>query len=638
MVLLVIMIQTLSTGFGLDDPGEATESVTEEVLELMGTLESDPVFLRNGDLGRLALLPMLSESQIESIERFVGTFGAPTDPSELAAVEAVGSELASVLTRFVRFERSESEIGVSRMTHARDPPGPPVLNIAVGSKRRLERRRGYVDTTVAGYLGDPTAIRGVAILRLGNTATVRLAVDKDAGEPLSLDPSMDRLLFDFVGGSLEIRDVGPLVRLVIGDFSVRFGSGLALWTGSRVSTPTVGFVSPRMSGAIAKSGAAESGFVRGLSARLRAAGRLAVDIHAGLIRGEDSGLHRNDREIERTAGWDTRIVGVGLSRRTETVRLGVSAARIGGNAVGSRTWMGSLAAEIRSGRMSASAELGGRPGRPPAWLVTARLDLSRWCRVESAYRVYPPVSDAMVFAPSGGLSTTAGTNPGLTSALRVTAGRWRIRLFSDQLAAASYTTIRRRPEVRTRWGVVVVRRFAGGEVSGFVSGDRRGYGATIEEGSTSTRGIVERSAFRSQLQLDFELRPSIQLILRLDHKRLSRGDESAPKMGTSLGHRLTWEANRRFRAEGGVTLFKADPSTPVYSVESEVRQQYSWLRLDGNGSRAYFRLVLQATRQLELQAKYAQTVYEASRSFGSGPEHVETDRLRTLSWSVQLVF
>ncbi|MDG5767159.1 helix-hairpin-helix domain-containing protein [Balneolales bacterium ANBcel1] len=93
-------------------------------------------------------------------------------------------------------------------------------------QRTIPRAQGYRATSgnSAPYPGSPGRLYHRQSVR-GERVSANLTQAKLPGEQLS-----SRFGPDFTSGHLQVSDIGPMNRLVIGDYSLRFGQGLALWS------------------------------------------------------------------------------------------------------------------------------------------------------------------------------------------------------------------------------------------------------------------------------------------------------------------------------------------------------------------------------------------------------------------------
>ncbi len=92
----------------------------------------------------------------------------------------------------------------------------------------LERQSGFSisDTSQSRYLGSPQKMLIRYRYHYDRHLSLALNLEKDAGEQFFKGNS-----FDFSSGHIAFKDIGPLKKLVLGDYDLQFGQGLSLWSG-----------------------------------------------------------------------------------------------------------------------------------------------------------------------------------------------------------------------------------------------------------------------------------------------------------------------------------------------------------------------------------------------------------------------
>ena len=160
-----------------------------------------------------------------------------------------------------------------------------------------------------------------------------LTLDHDAGEVLF----SRGIWVDFASFHLQISRIGAFKRIVIGDYTVRFGQGLVAWNGFSISGlgPVQNLRRSEM-GLTAYTGSNEEQFFRGAgatfewrrmqvtlfgSAKKRDA-RITSDGFTSLLH---TGLHRTETELERRHNLGEYVTGGNLSCRFDWLKIGATA-------------------------------------------------------------------------------------------------------------------------------------------------------------------------------------------------------------------------------------------------------------------------------------------------------------------------
>src|SRR5690606_28638241 len=95
----------------------------------------------------------------------------------------------------------------------------------------LEKQRGYDidDPNRSHYLGSPDRLFVRYRYRMGRDFQLSINMKKDPGEQFF--SGAQRYGFDFYSASLLLKNQGKIRSLVLGDYALQFGQGLAMWNG-----------------------------------------------------------------------------------------------------------------------------------------------------------------------------------------------------------------------------------------------------------------------------------------------------------------------------------------------------------------------------------------------------------------------
>lgn len=232
------------------------ESLPEDERERWHRLEESPLAINLAGRGRLESSGLMSAYQIASLLDYRSRSGDILSISELAAVDGFGKETAEALSCFISLESSAMP---GRTSGTRKPPRN-VLTAGCGDKLKILGEGSPPEQSWCWY--GRYSIEAAGLYSAG--ISLKRYWSDSAPWPSS------------VSGYLAFSGKRHLEKLVLGDFSLRFGQGLALWTGFSMS----GFSGPRSfwkrPSGISPSGAYSSASsVRGAAAEL-SFGRIGV--------------------------------------------------------------------------------------------------------------------------------------------------------------------------------------------------------------------------------------------------------------------------------------------------------------------------------------------------------------------------
>lgn len=307
----------------LDEDGRLDDAAEEGLAE-MRALAAAPLNINaatESDLGKLLFLNSVKIHALLAHRRAVGQFHTL---QELMTVRSLSRSDVLRLGHFISFaENSENA------------PSPSALKLEAVARvgRRWPLSRGFVASGggKAPFAGGP--VKRLCRLRasVGRRWGLGLVGEGDAGESR---------FFDFGGGYARFAPSrGPLRNLVIGNYNVRLGQGLGVWTGFGLASPLTGCSAARVATGVSPTlSAAEGGQLRGLAAEMRwlplrltaygsalradATTYLASDGTARISAIRSDGLHRTEAERARRHNTLVLQAGVHVSADMGRLRLG----------------------------------------------------------------------------------------------------------------------------------------------------------------------------------------------------------------------------------------------------------------------------------------------------------------------------
>lgn len=194
-----------------------------DLLERLSFYQQHPIDLNKTEGKDLSELQFLSPLQIASIIQHRKISGDYMTVHELQTVDGLDLETVRLLLHFVKVDGTSSLKRLSLNEGKHD--------LLIRHARVLQTQQGYhiMDTTRSRYLGSPDRLFVRYRYQLKQRVQFSFNMEKDAGEQFFA--GAQRYGFDFYSGSLQVKDQKRLKQLVVGDYSLQFGQGLALWTG-----------------------------------------------------------------------------------------------------------------------------------------------------------------------------------------------------------------------------------------------------------------------------------------------------------------------------------------------------------------------------------------------------------------------
>ena len=224
----------------LGDSGEEDgERTTEHVMEL----RARPIDINSASAQDLSAIPSLSLIDAQRIVRYRSAEGPFSTLPDLINVDGVSESDYRAIRPFITLRLLPNSRGLPRSDPGtgrepgnrvqwRDALTDPDVRVSYRWSRDIDLGKGYsADTSTTGYLGGPVRHVVRADARFGDHLRIAGALDQDPGEKWRWDPAGKRPGFDHMAGAASIQNIGPLDRLVVGDFTVSSGHGVGLWRG-----------------------------------------------------------------------------------------------------------------------------------------------------------------------------------------------------------------------------------------------------------------------------------------------------------------------------------------------------------------------------------------------------------------------
>lgn len=709
--LLLLGLLLAAPAFAQDVPAD-TSDVDEAVLEnlsddeisgdptalldLLEDLRENPLDINRAAAADFAQIPALSSGVAQEIVRFRETYGLFGSIPELRAVEGVTEEVFLEARPYLTIGRA---LDVER----RPSPYPAVPSLAevranarVDVLQRVQRRldlgRGYepvpdsllgTDDEPSHYAGSPERIYTRLRATYRRNLSANLTLEKDPGEPFAWDPDLGSYGYDYVSFHLAALQMGRLDALVLGDFGLEFGQGLALWraAGFGKGREAVRTLVKRGRGVRPYGSADENNFFRGAAAtvavtpwlyasafgsrRTLDASFLEVDTTEVEAPGTNAivsgltadGLHRTPTERARKDALGETLAGGAVEYRTDRATVGVVgyAARFDeAFAPGTRPYqrfdftgdeatMASAYANVFLGRY----QLFGEVARAPRGVfggvggVEAALGPLDFVVLGRHYPRDFVSLHGYAFGERNGVSQNEG---GLYLGLRLKPGRaWLLSGFFDQY---------RFPWVR----FTVPRPARGHEALLFVQYRPFTWITLYAQGRTETRetsadftgptgavlpGLTDETRQSLRVQGEYLASRSLRFRARVEGTRYREAD-GPYATGVLVFQDVRWRFLDAFLLDARLTFFDTEGyDARLYQFENDLFGVFANTLLYGRGTRAYAMLAVRPGGRfdgLDFRIKLAETRFRNRRTVGSGLDEVEGDRVRDLSLQLRYRF
>lgn len=324
-------IREISSWFAEHAPEEEDLS---EFIEKLSIYLKKPIDLNQTSAAQLKELMFLSPLQINAFFKYLASNEKLIDVLELQAIPEFDPETINRLLPFVRVKTTSfpiKEIGIKQIFKTGNN------DLLLRYSRLLALQKGFKNLPGSKYLGSPDKMLLRYRYAYADQVSMGLVMEKDAGEKIINRPTGA----DHISGNLTLHQLGPVKKIVLGDYSLQFGQGLALWSGFGFGKgPDVTSVAAKNSGVKAYASTNESSFFRGIAntislskelelnsffsyRRLDASLKTLADSSYALSNIQTSGLHRTKTELKNRGSLGQIVYGAALQYHQNQLDFGL---------------------------------------------------------------------------------------------------------------------------------------------------------------------------------------------------------------------------------------------------------------------------------------------------------------------------
>ncbi len=212
----------------IENNAQQTESESFDYDAYIDELEyfkEHPINLNKAEATVLDDLPLLTAQQISSLLEYIAGNGKLISIFELQAVPGFDLPLINRLLPYVRVDNDVKEEHFT----AKQLFGKGKFMFVTRYRQQLEKSAGYQRSDGSGYLGKPFGLFARFRYNYGTKLSYGFTVEKDAGEEFF--KGSNKQGFDYYSGHFFLRNMKTLKALALGDYEVRLGQGLIMWSG-----------------------------------------------------------------------------------------------------------------------------------------------------------------------------------------------------------------------------------------------------------------------------------------------------------------------------------------------------------------------------------------------------------------------
>ena len=211
--------QYLNEVMTVEDAGSAA---WEETYEMLCELEQHPMDINRVSREQLEQLPFLSAQQVEGIMEYLWRYGRMESLGELAMVRQLDYQQRRLLTYFIYVDEKEAENDRQQTPSLRDIAKYGNHELIATGRIPFYERTGDKE----GYLGPKYRHWLRYQFTYGDQVKAGVVGAQDAGEPFFAN--RNKTGYDYYSLYLQLRNMGRIETLVLGNYRVSMGMGLVM--------------------------------------------------------------------------------------------------------------------------------------------------------------------------------------------------------------------------------------------------------------------------------------------------------------------------------------------------------------------------------------------------------------------------
>ncbi len=197
---------------------ESQEDVNDEqLLQIFEDLQNSPVNLNSAALQDLLQIPFLDLSSANYIIEHRNKFGYFFSVNELFAIKNLDNELTKKLLPFFTVSKETVSTNNKQIQQSKSFWNDTFINLRSRFIQDLQPRKGFLNNR---YEGSRFKNYNRLQLYYGSHYRIHILTEKDPGE---------NRLTDFYSFNFSAKNLSFFNSIIIGDYLIEFGQGLALW-------------------------------------------------------------------------------------------------------------------------------------------------------------------------------------------------------------------------------------------------------------------------------------------------------------------------------------------------------------------------------------------------------------------------
>lgn len=301
-----------------------------DILESLADLALHPININASTGEDLHQIPFLTDQEIEDIEEYLYRYGTVTSLGELAMIPSISYIKRKLLTFFIFAgppEKISSKLKMKDLLHYGKH------RVLLTGKIPLYERKGDKE----GYLGYPYRHQLRYQYQYKERIKMGIVGAQDAGEPFFA--GVNSKGYDNYSSYLQIKKVGAVENLIIGNYRLNIGAGLVVNNDMSLGKSALLSGMQNYHYTLRPHSSSSSAYcLQGIASTLRLSEQAGLDIFVSHQHKDatldkktqeiktilTSGYHRTQTEIDKKGNITQQVAGARLSWHYKQVQIGLS--------------------------------------------------------------------------------------------------------------------------------------------------------------------------------------------------------------------------------------------------------------------------------------------------------------------------
>ncbi len=307
-----------------------------EIAENLDFLKTHRINLNSADAEELKQLPILDIFQINNLLKYRKRNGELYSIFELTSIQGFNKEVIRSITPFVEIKPISTKS--TSFKHAFKYVNHQLIS---RFQTVLQTPKGYIpqnDSIDKKYRGDKYKLYNRYLFTASDKVRFGFTLEKDSGEKFGDENTT--LGWDYSSFHLEVKDIGFINKIIIGDYNLEFGQGLNVWSSFSTNKSSYSTNIVKLGRGVRPfTGANENMFYRGSTAQMEFGNFTIspfysynkIDASINLVENQEefntyeTGLHRTETEIQRKNTLSKIDFGANISYTLDNIKFGITA-------------------------------------------------------------------------------------------------------------------------------------------------------------------------------------------------------------------------------------------------------------------------------------------------------------------------